>query len=126
MSRLASFSATSILRNGFGRIIPKSDQRTCERGAGRAGAGVRGALCADRAAVNRTGEAVASDAPASLLFNSLGAAIDGAAGVRSAVPLVRGHRRRRRGVGSLSFFQEPRAPVTLGSPRGEFPPGLPT
>src|SRR5246127_4624158 len=32
-------------------------------------------------------------------------------GVRSAVPLVRGHRRRRRGVGSLSFFQEPRAPV---------------
>ena len=27
------------------------------------------------------------------------------------VPLVRGHRRRRRGVGSLSFFQEPRAPV---------------
>src|SRR5215510_9896325 len=47
----------------------------------------------------------------SLLFNSLGAAIDGAAGVRSAIPLVRGHRRRRRGVGSLSFFQEPRAPV---------------
>src|SRR5262245_29295941 len=27
------------------------------------------------------------------------------------LPLVRGHRRRRRGVGSLSFFQEPRAPV---------------
>src|SRR5215469_4637361 len=53
-------------------------------GASRAGAGVRGALCADRAAVNRAGEAVASDALASLLFNSLGAAIDGAAGVRSA------------------------------------------
>jgi transposase len=36
-------------------------------------------------------------------YYSLGAAIDGAAGVRSAIPLVRGHRRRRRGVGSLSF-----------------------
>src|SRR5262249_46259619 len=69
------------------------------------------ALYAPIGAVNPAGEAVASDALASLLFNSLGAAIDGAAGVRSAGPLVRGHRRRRRGVGSLSFFQEPRTPV---------------
>jgi hypothetical protein len=62
------------------------------------------AVFADRAAVDPAGEAVASDALASLLFNSLGAAVDGAAGVRSAVPLVRWHRRRRRGVGSLFFF----------------------
>ena len=48
---------------------------------------------------------------ASVLFDPLGAAIDGAAGVRSAVPLVRRHRHRRRGVGSFGFFQEPRALV---------------
>jgi hypothetical protein len=60
------------------------------------------------------GEAVASDALASLLFHSLGAAIDGAAGVRSAVPLVRGHRRRRRGVGSLSFFSKNRERLLEG------------
>ena len=57
------------------------------------------------------GEAAAGDAVASVLFDSLGAAIDGAAGVRPAVSLVRWHRRRRRGVGSLGLFQEPRPPA---------------
>jgi hypothetical protein len=51
--------------------------------AGRAGTGVCSALCADRGAVSSAGEAVASDALASLLFNSLEAAIDGVAGVRN-------------------------------------------
>ena len=83
----------------------------CERGAGRAGAGVRQLYAPIERPVDTAGEAGASDAVASVLFNSLGTAIDGAAGTRFAVSLVRWHRRRRRGVGSLSFFQEPRAPV---------------
>ena len=53
-----------------------------------------GALCADRAAVDPAGEAAAGDAVAGVLFDPLGAAVDGAAGVRPAVPLVRRDRRR--------------------------------
>ena len=49
----------------------------------------RGALCADRAAVDPAGEAASGDAVAGVLLDPLGAAADGAAGVRSAVPLVR-------------------------------------
>ena len=39
------------------------------------------ALCADRAAVDTAGEAAASDAVAGVLFNPVGTAADGAAGV---------------------------------------------
>ena len=58
------------------------------------GAGVRRALCPDRPAVDRAGEAAAGDAAAGLLLDPLGAAADGAAGVRPAVPLVRRARHR--------------------------------
>ena len=41
-----------------------------------------------------TGETVAGDAAASVLFDSFGAAVDGATGVRPVVPLVRRPRHR--------------------------------
>ncbi len=46
------------------------------------------ALFADWAAVDPAGEAVAGDAVAGVLFDPLGAASDGAAGIRPAIPLV--------------------------------------
>ena len=52
---------------------------------------------------------LAGDAVAGVLFDPLGTAVDGAAGVRPAVPLVRRHRRRRCGVGPLDVLQEPRS-----------------
>ena len=58
------------------------------------GAGVRFALFTDRAPFDPSGEAVAGDAVAGVLFDPLGATADGAAGVRSSVPLVRRARRR--------------------------------
>ena len=60
-----------------------------ERGAGGAFERVLGALCADGPAVDPAREAAAGDAAAGVLFDPLGAAVDGAAGVRPAVPLVR-------------------------------------
>jgi hypothetical protein len=41
-----------------------------------------------RAAIDPAGEAVAGDAVAGVLFDPLGAASDGAAGIPSAIPLV--------------------------------------
>ena len=84
------------------------DPRDRERGAGGAGGRVLGAVFADRAAFDPAGEAAAGDAAAGVLFDPLGAAVDGAAGVRPAVPLVRRPRRRRCGLGSLGVFEEPR------------------
>ena len=55
---------------------------------------VRFALFTDRAPFDPSGEAVAGDAVAGVLFDPLGATADGAAGVRSSVPLVRRARRR--------------------------------
>ena len=46
-----------------------------------------------RSALDPTREAFAGDAFAGFLFDPLGAAVDGAAGVRPPVPLVRRHRR---------------------------------
>ena len=60
-----------------------------ERGAGGAVGGVLGAVFADRPALDRAGEAAAGDAVAGVLLDPLGAAVDGAAGVRPVVPLVR-------------------------------------
>ena len=79
-----------------------------------------GALFADGSAVDPAGEAAAGDAAAGVLFDPLGAAADGAAGVRSAVSLVRGPWRRRSGVGSLDLLEEPR-PAAGGRYRGEVP-----
>ena len=53
-----------------------------------------GAVFADWAAVNPTGETVTGDAAAGVLFDSFGAAVDGATGVRPVVPLVRRPRNR--------------------------------
>ena len=46
-----------------------------------------------RSALDPAREAAAGDAVAGVLFDPLGAAVDGAAGVRPAVPLVRRPRR---------------------------------
>ena len=54
---------------------------------------VLGAVFADRAAVDPAGEAAAGDAAAGFLLDPLGAAVDGAAGVRPVVSLVRRPRR---------------------------------
>lgn len=47
---------------------------------------------ADWAAVDPAGEAAAGDAVAGVVFDPLGAASDGAAGIRPAVPVVRWNR----------------------------------
>ena len=91
----------------------------CERGACRRLSGEFSALYSRmRPALDPAGEAAAGDAVAGVLFDPLGAAVDGAAGVRPAVSLVRRPRRRRCGVGSLDVFQEPRAPAG-GRHRGQ-------
>ena len=82
--------------------------------------GVRGALRPDGPTLDPAGEAAAGDAVAGVLFDPLGAAVDGAAGVRPAVPLVRGPGRGRRGVGSLDVLQEPR-PAAGGRDRRQVP-----
>lgn len=64
-----------------------------ERSAVGAGARVCRALFANWAAVDPAGEAAAGDAVAGVLFDPLGAASDGATGIRPAVPLVRRNRR---------------------------------
>ena len=84
--------------------------------------GLRGALRADRAAVDRAGEAASGDAVAGVLLDPLGAAADGAAGVRPAVPLVRRDRGRRCGLGPLDLLEEPR-PAAGRRHRGEVPGG---
>ena len=76
-------------------------------------AGLSNEFCAlrvDGAALDPAREASAGDAVAGVLFDPLCATVDGATGVRPAVSLVRRHRRRRRGVGPLDVFQDPRAP----------------
>ena len=82
----------------------------------------RGALRADRAAVDRAGEAAAGDAVAGVLFDPLGAAADGAAGIRPAVPLVRRDRHRGCGLGPFDLLEEPR-PAARRRHRGEVPGG---
>jgi hypothetical protein len=83
--------------------------RDRERSFGGAGGRVFGAVFADRAILDSSGKAIAGDAAASVLFDPLGAAVDGPAGVRPAVPLVRRHRHRRCCVGSFDVFDEPRS-----------------
>ena len=74
----------------------------------------------DGPALDPAREAAAGDAVAGVLFDPLGAAVDGAAGVRPAVPLVRRARRRRCGLGPLDVLQEPR-PAAGGRHRGQVP-----
>ena len=54
---------------------------------------IANSIFADWAAVDPAGEAAASDAVAGVLFDPLGTASDGAAGIRPAFPLVRRYRR---------------------------------
>jgi hypothetical protein len=67
---------------------------------------VLGALCAGWPSLDPAREAFAGDALAGVLFDPVGAAVDGAAGVRPSVSLVRRPRRRRRGLGPLDVLQE--------------------
>jgi len=53
-----------------------------------------GALFADWTTVDPAREAAEGDALAGVLLDPFGTAFDGAAGIRSVVPLVRRHRRR--------------------------------
>ena len=78
------------------------------RGADRAGARILCALCADWAAVDAAGEAAPSDAVAGVLFDPVGTAADGAAGLRSPIPLVRRNRGRCCRVGPFGVLKEPR------------------
>ena len=64
------------------------------------------ALFADWATVDPAREAAAGDAVAGVLFDPLGAAFDGAAGIRPAVPLVRRDRRRRCGLGPFGVLRD--------------------
>ena len=54
---------------------------------------VLGALFAERPSLDPTGEAPSGDAVAGVLFDPLGTAVDGSAGVRPAFSLVRRPRR---------------------------------
>ena len=89
-----------------------------QRGARRSGAGARGALFADRPTVDPARKSLAGDAVPGVLFDPLGAAADGAARLRSAVPLVRRPRCLEGGVGPLDVLQQPR-PAAGGRHRGE-------
>src|SRR4029077_15288779 len=80
----------------------------------------RGALFRAGPTVDRARDAAAGDAVAGVLFGSLGAATDGAAGGRVAVPVVRRARHRRCGMGSLYLLEEPR-PVAGRRDRGPVP-----
>src|SRR3982751_2097136 len=66
-------------------------------------------LCAAlRAPLDPAGAAAAGDALAGVLLDPLRTPADGAAGLRSPVPLVRRARHRRSGLGPVHLFQEPR------------------
>ena len=80
------------------------------------------ALFGDGPPVDPAGDAAAGDAAAGLLFDPLGAATDGAAGVRPAVSLVRRAGHRRCGLGSFDVLEEPR-PAVGGRDRGQVPGG---
>src|SRR5437899_1151024 len=80
-----------------------------QRGADGAVAGIREALCQVRPAIDSAGETAARAAVAGVLFGAFGAAVDGAAWLQSAVPLVRRAVAGRGGVGRHGIHQEPRA-----------------
>src|SRR5512145_2479179 len=103
---------------GAGGPSVASDPDDCERGGVGFGAGFCRALFADWTAVDCSREAVAGDVVTGVLFDPLGAAVDGAAGVRFVVPLVCRAWDRRSGVGSFGVLEEPR-PAAGRRYRGE-------
>ena len=98
------------------------DPRLGERGADGPVGRLRRALFARRPAEHRAGAAAAGDVAAMLLLGALGAAADGAAGVRPLVPLVRRARGRRPGVGRERVLEEPR-PAARGRGGAALPGG---
>ena len=72
-------------------------------GPGEPGCGVREDLRRDRAAVDCTRAAAAGGSAAGVLLDPLGAAVDGAARLQPALPLVRRAGRGRAGVGPPVF-----------------------
>src|SRR5947208_10454420 len=90
------------------RSSASGDPIADQRGFIGAVAGFCGALFRSWAAIDRARDAAAGDAFAGVLLGALGTPADGAAGVRSAVPLVCRAGHRRCGVGPLDLFEKPR------------------
>src|SRR5215211_5298368 len=78
-----------------------------ERGASAAVTRLRAALCPDGPDLDRAGKVAAGVAPAGVLLGALGAAIDGAADLQYAVPLVCRPVHGRTGLGRDGVHQEP-------------------
>src|SRR5947209_9350374 len=104
----ALFSYCRSGEAGSRRSSASGDPIADQRGFVGAVAGFCGALLRSWAAIDRARDAAASDAVAGILLGALGTPADGAAGVRSAVPLVCRARHRRCGVGPLDLFEKPR------------------
>lgn len=92
----------------------------CERGTVAVGARVCRALFAHRPAVDPAEEAAARDAVVGLLFDPLGAASDGAAGLRRAVPLVRRDLRRRGRLEPFGILEGGRERLLEGDTAAKF------
>src|ERR1700704_1161896 len=85
------FSYVDLEGSGSAGSSVADDPRDSECGVGGSDGGVCGALpAAAWPTFDPAGTAVAGDAAAGVLWPAVGAATDGADGVRSSVPLVRG------------------------------------
>src|SRR5271163_415650 len=107
---------------GRARPPAAADPAVRRRGAGEPDGGVLAALFWDGPPVDPPGDAAAGDAAAGVLLDPLGAAADGAVGVRPAVPLVRGAGDRRSGLEPFELLEEP-GPAAGRRDRGEVPGG---
>ena len=114
------FSYVSCETPGAGGASAAVDPAGRRCRAGGAVGRVPAALRAERAALDRAGEAAAGPAAAGVLLGALGAAAHGAAGLQPPVPLVRRAGRRRPGLGRDGVHQEPR-PAARGRDRGQVP-----
>lgn len=105
---------------GAGTASATGDPWAGERGAGRHRAGPGGGVFADRAAVDRTGTAVAGFAFAAFPRHPLGAADDGTARLRPVIPLVRRARHRYDAVWDASTFSKNRERLLDGEIAARF------
>src|SRR4051812_17705809 len=90
------------------RSSPENHSQAGGRRAGLPGSGLYGSLRRLGPALDPAGAPAAGDARAGVLLDPLRAPADGAAGLRSSVPLVCRARHRRSGLGPIHLFQEPR------------------
>src|SRR5208282_6867995 len=91
-----------------------ADPTDSGRGAGGSVAGIREAVRQARPTIDSAGETASRVAVAGLLLGALGAAVDGAARLQFAVPLVCRAVAGCRGVGRYGVHQEPRTPDRRG------------